>query len=171
MIVTGDLLAMLQLVEVRTPEQLDMIRKLFAEYAESLGVDLEFQNFSQELANLPGSYAPPSGCLLLALDDGTGAGCVGMRDLGEGVCEMKRLYVKPDFRGRRIGIALVEAAVERAREAGYREMRLDTLPTMHTAIAMYVSLGFRLVEPYRYNPIAGTRFYALQLSEKRATAV
>src|SRR5258708_37503897 len=148
---------MLELVEVRTPEQLDLIRALFSEYAAFLAIDLSFQNFAEELANLPGCYSQPAGDLLLALDDGSGAGCVGFRDLGNGICEMKRLFVRPDFRGRRIGPALVQAAIHRARAAGYREIRLDTLPDMHTAIAMYESLGFRAIEPYRYNPVPGTR--------------
>ncbi len=138
-------------------------RTLFEEYAASLDVDLCFQGFSAELAGLPGDYAPPSGCLLLARVDSHPAGCVAMRPLEPGLCEMKRLYVRPGFRGAGVGRSLVEAVVDAARTAGHRSMRLDTLATMASAQTLYRSLGFRPIAPYRHNPVPGTTFLELTL--------
>jgi len=158
---------MLEIVQAKTPERIAEARQLFVEYADSLGFDLGFQGFGEELAGLPGAYAPPRGRLLLAVHDGRTAGCVAMRDLGEGICEMKRLYVRPSFQGLRIGHALALAVIAEAKEIGYDRMRLDTVPAMERAMALYLSLGFREIPPYRFNPIPGTAFLELFLDRLR----
>ena len=151
--------------QARTEADIADARALFAAYAASLDVDLGYQDFAGELATLPGRYAPPSGALLIARDDaGAPRGCVALRPMTEdGCCEMKRLYVTPAARGTGLGRALVEAVIAAARMAGYREMRLDSLPSMHQAIALYEARGFRLITPYYATPIAGTVFLALDL--------
>ena len=154
---------MIEIVQAETPERIAEARQLFVEYADSLGFDLAFQGFGEELAGLPGDYAPPRGRLLLAIHDGRPAGCVALRDLGEGICEMKRLYVRPGFRGLQIGHALTLAVIAEAREIGYGRMRLDTVPAMERARALYRSLGFREIPPYRFNPVPGTAFLELDL--------
>ena len=146
----------------------DDARALFREYQAELGVDLCFQDFDRELAGLPGEYGPPGGALLAATVDGELAGCVALRRLGDGVCEMKRLYVRPAFRGRRVGRALAEAAIAAARERGYARMRLDTLPSMAEASGLYHSLGFTEIAPYYRNPVPGARFLELELGERAA---
>ncbi|MGH3994890.1 MAG: GNAT family N-acetyltransferase, partial [Pseudonocardiaceae bacterium] len=138
-------------------------RTLFREYAESLGMNLHFQDFDQELATLPGAYAPPGGTLLLARWQGKLAGCVGLRPLADGMAELKRLYVRPDSRGHGIGVALAQAAISAARQAHYAAIRLDTLPTMQAAQTLYRGLGFHEIPAYRYNPIADTVFMQLDL--------
>jgi len=144
---------------------LSEIKRLFRAYAESLPIDLAYQGFEEELAALPGKYAPPAGALLIARGaDGGAVGCVALRPIaGEAVCEMKRLYVVPEARGGGLGGALIAAVVETARAAGYREMRLDTLPTMAAAQAMYARAGFREIAPYYPTPVEGTIFLALSL--------
>lgn len=160
---TRDTQTMLEIVDVHIGKHLQEARQLFEEHAESLGISLGFQRFAEELAMLPGSYAPPSGRLLLALWNGQPAGCVALRKLSDGVCEMKRLYVRPPFRGQGIGRRLAHTAIEQARDMGYSRMRLDTLPSMERARALYASLGFKEIAPYRHNPIEGTAFMELTL--------
>ena len=153
----------LSITEAKAAPDIAAARGLFEEYAASLGVDLCFQGFGEELATLPGSYAPPAGRLLLARYGNENAGCVALRQLEPDVCEMKRLYVRPEFRGRRLGRLLVQAITREAGIAGYSRMRLDTLPTMLGALALYRQVGFREIPPYRSNPIVGSVFLELQL--------
>jgi GNAT superfamily N-acetyltransferase len=148
---------------VRDEAMLREARTLFEEYAEALGIDLGFQGFGEELATLPGAYAPPRGRLLVARVNGTAVGCVAVRPLEPGICEMKRLYVRPSHRGSGIGRGLAEAVVREARAAGYRAMRLDTLETMARARTLYRTLGFRPIAPYRHNPLPGAEFLELDL--------
>ena len=154
----------LTMTQAESPEQIEKVRELFLEYAESLGFSLCFQSFDQELANLPGDYAPPGGRLLLAEYRGQSAGCVALHPLGTGACEMKRLYLRPQFRGRGLGRLQAEAVIAEARTIGYQKMRLDTVePVMPNAVAMYRRLGFKEIEPYRPNPIAGALYMELDL--------
>ncbi len=147
----------------RSPEDIEETGTLFREYEKSLGIDLCFQNFEEELASLPGDYAPPSGSLLLARSGDALAGCVALRKLEGEICEMKRLYVRDAFRGRGIGRLLAKKIIEEGRRIGYRRMLLDTLPSMQAAILLYRSLGFREIEPYRHNPIGGALFFERKL--------
>ena len=140
-----------------------LIRELFAEYAASLGFNLHFQNFETELATLPGDYAPPRGVLLLAVHEGAPVGCVGVRPLEGSICEMKRLYVRPGLRGLRIGYRLATEALAAAHRSGFATIRLDTLPSMHEARALYLRLGFHEIPAYRHNPIPDTRYLELDL--------
>src|SRR5436305_8277648 len=154
----------LQTSQAESPNQIAGVSELFLEYAQSLGFSLCFQKFDQELANLPGDYAPPEGCLLLAMQDGQPAGCVALHKLDGENCEMKRLYVRPQFRGHGLGLALAERVIADARQIGYKYLRLDTVePVMRAAVAMYRRLGFREIAPYRPNPIEGALYMELQL--------
>jgi putative acetyltransferase len=151
-------------VQAESAAHVAQARELFQEYAQSLGVNLCFQNFEQELAGLPGHYAPPGGRLLLAEYDGQLAGCVALHKWEDGVCEMKRLYLRPSFRGKGLGRAIAETIIVEARSIGYQRMRLDTIePLMKDAVEMYRKLGFREIAPYRPNPIAGAMYMELQL--------
>ena len=144
--------------------QIASICELFLEYAQSLGFSLCFQSFDKELAELPGDYAPPEGRLLLATVEGAPAGCVALHKLDTGVCEMKRLYVRPQFRGKGLGHALAERIISEARQIGYKQLRLDTVePRMRAAVAMYQRLGFHEIAPYRENPIAGALYMELTI--------
>jgi len=150
--------------QAESPQEIVSIRELFLEYANSLGFSLCFQSFDQELANLPGDYAPPRGRLLLATDQGVPAGCVALHGLRDGICEMKRLCVRPSFRGRGLGKRLAEHIIREARSLGYQQLRLDTVePTMPEAVALYRKMGFREIAPYRQNPIAGALYMELTL--------
>jgi len=152
------------IVGARTAGQIAQIRELFLEYADSLGFSLCFQSFDKELAGLPGKYAPPEGRLLLAEFEGQAAGCVALRPLVEGVCEMKRLYVRAAFRGKGFGRVLAERVMAEARAIGYKRMRLDTVAsTMATAVAMYRELGFYEIAPYCENPIEGALYFECKL--------
>src|SRR5687767_917900 len=161
----------MKLVQVKSEEDVAQARVLFEEYAAWLGINLCFQNFDKELAGLPGDYAPPDGRLLFAFEDEHLAGCVALRKIGEGVCEMKRLFVRPDFRGRGLGRRLTEDIVQEARQIGYQRIRLDTLPPkMNIAIGVYRSLGFKEIAAYYNNPVEGATFMELELSEPPAVA-
>ena len=156
------------MIQAQTPEEVGNARKLFEEYANWIEISLCFQNFDQELANLPGGYAPPSGRLLLAVENDETMGCVALRKIGEGIGEMKRLYVRPAFRGRGLGHMLTERLIAEAKEIGYQTLRLDTMPgKMDRAIAMYRSFGFQEIPAYYTNPVADATFMELDLSDVR----
>lgn len=150
--------------QAESPAQIAAIRELFTEYAQSLGFSLCFETFDQELAGLPGDYARPDGCLLLATHEGQPVGCVALHKLTPDICEMKRLYVRPQFRGKGLGRELAEKIIAEARQIGYNKLRLDTFePVMKTALAMYRQLGFCEIPAYRQNPIEGALYMELQL--------
>jgi putative acetyltransferase len=154
----------LAIVNAESAAQLEQARELFVEYAQSLGFSLCFQNFDKELADLPGEYAPPDGRLLLAEYGGELAGCVALHRLGEEICEMKRLYLRPRFRGQGLGRILADRIISEARGIGYKRMRLDTVePVMKDAVAMYRRFGFREIAAYRPNPMPGTLYMELVL--------
>lgn len=154
---------MITLTQADRPELVATARALFREYAEAIGTDLEYQGFAAELAALPTPYAPPEGALFIARVNELVAGCVGLRPLGGGIGEMKRLYVRPAYRSVGLGEHMVEAVIQAARRAGQRELRLDTLPSMTSAQALYRRLGFIEIPPYNDKYLPGTRFYALRL--------
>jgi putative acetyltransferase len=156
--------ASLTITQATTLQQIEHVRELFLEYANSLGFSLCFQSFDQELAGLPGDYAPPEGRLLLAEYEGQPAGCVALHKLSDDVCEMKRLYLRPAFRGKGLGRVLAEEILRQAREMGYQRLRLDTVePAMKDAVGMYRRLGFREIAPYRENPMAGALYMEIDL--------
>jgi putative acetyltransferase len=154
----------LSIFPAETAAGIAQARELFLEYAQSIGFSLCFQNFDKELAALPGDYAPPAGRLLLAEYEGQVVGCVALHKLDSRICEMKRLYLRPQSRGKGIGRALAERIIAEARRIGYQRMRLDTVePVMKDAVEMYRKLGFREIAPYCTNPIAGALYMELQL--------
>ena len=152
------------IVQAVSSAQIAQARELFLEYAQSLGFNLCFQSFDKELAGLPGDYAPPEGRLLLAEYEDKLAGCVALHKLEVGICEMKRLYLRPSFRGKGVGRVVAETIIAEARAIGYERMRLDTVePVMKDAVAIYRSLGFKEIAPYRPNPIEGALYMELEL--------
>jgi putative acetyltransferase len=156
--------SVVRIFQAESLAQIAQVRELFLEYAQSIGFSLCFQNFDRELADLPGKYAPPRGRLLLADCDSEVAGCVALRKLDDHICEMKRLFVRPQFRGKGLGHALADRIISEARQIGYTHMRLDTVePFMKDAVAMYRRLGFHEIAAYCENPIAGALYMELQL--------
>jgi GNAT superfamily N-acetyltransferase len=154
----------LTFAEAETAPQIAQVRELFLEYSQSLGFSLCFQNFDQELAELPGDYAPPAGRLLLAEYDAQLAGCVALHKLDSAICEMKRLYLRPQFRGKGLGRLLADRIIAEARQIGYERMRLDSVePVMKDAVAMYRRFGFKEIAPYRPNPNPGVLYLELRL--------
>jgi GNAT superfamily N-acetyltransferase len=153
-----------KIVKANSPEHLLWIKKLFREYADFLSEDLSFQNFEQELNELPGHYALPSGILLLALQDTHPAGCVALRKITPEICEMKRLFVRSEYRNFGVGKALAMAIIKEAVQLGYHKMRLDTLISLQEAIGLYRRLGFYPIEPYCFNPLPGAVFMEVDLS-------
>ena len=154
---------MIRIINAQTEDHYQKVRNLFQQYADSLDFDLEFQGFSEELATIPGKYAIPEGCILLAEDSGQFVGCVALRPLEDKICEMKRLFVRSDYRGRGIGRMLACSVIDKAREIGYEKMRLDTVATMKEARTLYYSLEFRNIKAYRYNPIDDSSYMELEL--------
>lgn len=160
---------MTRIVQATSAAEIEAARELFEEYAAWLGLDLSYQGFEAELAALPGKYAPPRGALLLACDDHAALGCVGLRPLDwPAVAELKRIYVRPESRGRRLGMLLSDAALSSACDIGYRRVRLDSLPTMATAQRLYESVGFREIGAYRSDPAVGTRYMELEFDSADA---
>jgi ribosomal protein S18 acetylase RimI-like enzyme len=162
---------MTRIVQAASALEISAVRDLFEEYAAWLGIDLGFQEFEAELAALPGQYSPPAGVLLLAVAGGAYVGCVGLRPLDPPpVAELKRLWVRPEARGDRLGESLVRRALSFASDAGYQRVRLDTLASMGSARHLYESLGFREIEAYRFNPVQGARYMELDLRRWEADA-
>jgi putative acetyltransferase len=160
-------MTMIEIGTAQTPEDLESIRGLFRQYQHGLGVDLCFQDFEAELAGLPGKYAAPTGALLIARDGDVACGCVAVRPMEGTICEMKRLFVRPDRRGRGLGRRLAEAILIQARSLGYTTMRLDTLERLTEAMCLYESMGFRRISAYYDNPLIGVVYWELELQESR----
>lgn len=157
-------------IEKLAESRLEEARALVAAYVASLGIDLSFQGIEAELADFPARYAAPDGAFLLALDGERIVGCVGLKKFGEGICEMKRLYVLDEYKGKGLGKRLVAEIIDTARSRGYGRMRLDTLPSMTAAQALYRSLGFREIPAYVYNPVEGTKYMEKDLATASASA-
>jgi ribosomal protein S18 acetylase RimI-like enzyme len=154
---------MVTIKQALTEKQIKHTKELFIEYNNYLGIDLSFQNFNEELESLPGNYTPPKGCILLAYYENNLVGCVALRKLQNHLCEMKRLFIRPKYRRKNIGKSLSTAIINKAKEIGYKFMRLDTLPFMKEAINLYLKLGFKEIAPYRYNPFENAKFFELKL--------
>jgi ribosomal protein S18 acetylase RimI-like enzyme len=157
-----------QIIRAKTDSEIRAVRLLFEEYAASIGVDLCFQNFEHELSTLPGAYGPPRGALFFSSEDGSAVGCIALRPFSDSVGELKRLYVVPAFRGRGIARSLVSAIMTKARNLGYQSLVLDTLSSMHAAIALYESFGFRRAEAYYPNPLPGVLYFRAALEPRAA---
>ncbi len=156
----------MELKEAKSDSEYKTAIQLFKEYVSQIGVDLEFQNFNEEIENIKSLYSRPKGVLFIALDDKRSPlGCVGIRKLENSICELKRMYLKEEARGLGIGKQLLKKAIEVGEELGYQKMRLDTLPIMHSAIDLYKRTGFYEIEPYRFNPIKGTKYFEIKLYE------
>jgi GNAT superfamily N-acetyltransferase len=156
---------MIEILQASSEDLIEQTRAIFKEYADDLCIDLCFQNFTEELENLPGDYGPPNGCIYLAYYEDKLVGCVALRKFEGNICEMKRLYVRPRYRGKKIGKELSRAIIKKALEIGYTHMRLDTLDFMTEAITLYRSLGFKEIDTYRYNPLEGVKFFELDLEK------
>lgn len=152
-----------EIIRIESDQHIEEVRRLFVAYEHSLSIDLCFQDFEQELAGLPGEYAAPSGCILLAIDGDSAVGCVALRRIDDSACEMKRLYVVSAYRGTGLGRKLAESIIDEARRIGYGRMLLDTLADMREALGLYRSLGFRETDPYRFNPCEGATYMMLEL--------
>ena len=157
----------MRIKQAQTKTEIEEVRTLFREYEAFLDVDLCFQSFEDELASLPGKYSRPNGDLLIGLDGKRTVGCVAVRELNAGVCEMKRLFVRPEARGTGLGRRLAQEIIVIARELGYSLMRLDTLDRLAEAMHLYETLGFRRTEPYYDNPLPGVVYWELDLREER----
>ena len=155
--------SMVQIINARTKAHYQTARHLFVQYAAKVGLNLEFQGFSQELSTLPGAFSPPLGCILLAEHGGEYVGCVALRPLENKICEMKRLFVIPEYQGRSIGRLLACSLIDKAREMGYEKMRLDTIQSMKAAQRLYHSLNFRTIPAYCYNPLENPSYMELDL--------
>lgn len=147
----------------KTEKDFEDAKDLFLEYAKSLNFGLCFQNFEEEISDLPAQYSEPTGCIILCCEEGKPSGCVGLRKFSEGLCEMKRLYLRKQSRGKGIGRILAEEIIEKAREFGYKKMQLDTIGTMKEAITLYKSMGFKEISPYRFNPLENVIYMELEI--------
>lgn len=150
----------------KTEQDYNDAKDLFLKYANSLNFELCFQNFEKEISDLPAQYSEPTGCIIICYEDDNPIGCVGLRKFSEGICEMKRLYLRNNARGKGIGRVLAEKIVEKAKELGYRKMQLDTIETMKEAISLYKSMRFKEISPYRFNPVKGVIYMELELEQK-----
>jgi putative acetyltransferase len=156
---------MIEIIQPKTEPELQQVRQVFREYEKYLGFELDFQSFEDELRSLPGVYSPPAGRLFMAVDNGSRpAGTVALKKIDDGICEMKRLYVRPEYRGHKLGLRLAELIIDEAREIGYKKMRLDSLKRLTEALSLYKKLGFIQTDPYVYNPLEDVVYMGLDLT-------